>query len=601
MLTWEHLRDFKAKEYEEAADGWGEISNRARAAKDTVDSAMLAKLRSTEAGMAAGKALESLQGLSRNFQYIYAECGLIRTALNGFAAEIIASQRKLKAALDEARQLGFTVKPDGSVEYPVPTVVPFAPRRVSSDATTPVLTLPGGDESSNSNPGKAADIAARIGSAVRDAVEVDGRYRAVLAKLKAARGVGVDDKIWADAGQDLKDVRKAAGGFLKESAIPKGKSPAENKKWWDGLTQEQRDEYTALYPTNIGALDGIPSVVRDEANRLVLAEARPAVQQQLADLLKNEPEHYQMRLNPETGYPMGVQEATQKWKDWDKKRKGLEDSLKGIEVIQDRLNGKDEWGDLPDTYLLGFSPDGHGRAIVANGNPDTADHAAVYVPGTGANLAGLSGDIDRSADLWRAASVLAPDRNVSTITWLGYDAPQEILTDSPFSHYANDGAPAFNNFVDGLKASNGTTSGGHLTTVAHSYGTTLVGSAARQGDLNADDVVFAGSPGVQVGSAAEMDVPKGHVWNEEAKGDLVPSIGRFGHGGTQRTDSGVMMFVTPSDEQFGANQMSTDTTGHSDYWKMNKDPKTRHPHASMSLRNQAAVIAGIYEEVQRAD
>ena len=56
-------------------------------------------------------------------------------------------------------------------------------------------------------------------------------------------------------------------------------------------------------------------------------------------------------------------------------------------------------------------------------------------------------------ELWRQASSEAPDVSVSTITWLGYDAPQNIVTDSPFEHYAYDGAPAYRQFMDGLDTS----------------------------------------------------------------------------------------------------------------------------------------------------
>ncbi|MFF4602705.1 alpha/beta hydrolase [Streptomyces sp. NPDC001339] len=599
VITWQQLRDFKAQEYKDAAEGWAEVSSRARAAKDRVDSEMLAKLRDTQSGDTASDAISDLEQLSRNFQYIHTECGLIRTALNGFASELAGPQRKLKSALDEAQQLGFTVKPDGSVQYPAS--VPFAADTGGTAVPgAPIPFFPGKAEGGgNLNKGRAEDIAERIAAAVRDAVEVDGRYRSVLTKLKAARGLKVDDSVWADAGQDLKDVRKAAGGFLKESDIPKDKSPADNKKWWESLTQEQREEYTALYPASIGALDGVPSVVRDEANRVVLAEARGGMQLQLNSWLKKEPEHYQMRINPVTGLPMhGVLEPTRQWKDWNQKKEEIEGRLRGMKAIQNRFDSSDKEG-VPKAYLLGFREDGNGRAIIANGNPDTADHTAVYVPGTGSNLAGIQGDISRMTDLWRAAVPMTGGQKVSTITWLGYDAPQDIVKDSPFSHYADDGAPAFNKFIDGLNASNGTEAGGHLTTIGHSYGTTLIGSAARQGDLNADDVVLAGSPGVQVGKATDLDVPKGHVWNEEADWDFVPDIGAFGHGGAQwKVGGGV--FISPSDDVFGANQMSTDTTGHSDYWKWKFDPETGRTQPTESLRNQAAVVVSQYEEVQRA-
>ncbi|CAM5236371.1 hypothetical protein SCALM49S_01806 [Streptomyces californicus] len=49
--------------------------------------------------------------------------------------------------------------------------------------------------------------------------------------------------------------------------IPQDKDPAERKRWWDGLSEEQRQEYLKVAPDLIGDLDGIPAVMRDEANR----------------------------------------------------------------------------------------------------------------------------------------------------------------------------------------------------------------------------------------------------------------------------------------------------------------------------------------------
>ncbi len=305
-----------------------------------------------------------------------------------------------------------------------------------------------------------------------------------------------------------------------------------------------------------------------------------------------------------TSGPVASKVYTDEWVEWNKKYgdryRQLDGSLKGMASIEKRFEatGKNE---LPEAYLLGFKPDGNGRAILANGNPDTAAHQAVYVPGTTANLKNIQGDLDRMGALWQEAQSAAGGKPVSTVTWLGYDAPQDIVKDSPFSHYANDGAPAYNQFMDGLDASHTGDSEPHRAAIGHSYGTTLIGSAARQGDLNADDVIFAGSPGVQVGSADQMDVPKGHVWNEEADGDKVPDIGRYGHGGNQwRYRGGVM--INPSDDLFGAQQMNTgedgwegrktdSAEGHSEYWK----PK------STSLFNQAQVVAGEYDNVHLED
>jgi hypothetical protein len=92
-----------------------------------------------------------------------------------------------------------------------------------------------------------------------------------------------------------------------------------------------------------------------------------------------------------------------------------------------RLNATGEDG-LPPAYLLGFdvTGEGDGRVIVASGNPDTADHTSVHVPGTGTGLEGIGGDVERGDTVWRESQALAPGQSVSTVTWFDYDAPDGI-------------------------------------------------------------------------------------------------------------------------------------------------------------------------------
>ncbi|MEK8109345.1 alpha/beta hydrolase [Micromonospora sp. M12] len=45
--------------------------------------------------------------------------------------------------------------------------------------------------------------------------------------------------------------------------------------------------------------------------------------------------------------------------------------------------------------------------------------------------------------------------------------------------------------------------------LGHSYGSLVVGVAAREHGLAADALVFVGSPGVGVSHAAELGVPSG--------------------------------------------------------------------------------------------
>ncbi|MFD3922402.1 alpha/beta hydrolase [Streptomyces sp. NPDC058595] len=579
------LKGFRPAEYEEAAGGYRTTGDMAGAAKDTINNRISAGVNSRLRGEAATAALRELRSLASNFHYAQTECALVSTALDGFAFDMAAAKRKLDAAIEDARADNCTVGQDGSVGYP-------AGRKPGAEKNEPGGTVSGsagGSPASGAleqqaagahpNPyyGRAMAYANRIADALREATDADAKWAPKLTALKADDDLTVSKADWADAQSDMGGVREAGQGYLDSlPQAPKDGTPAANAEWWKKLGPEEQAAWLALRPDMVGALDGLPATVRDEANRVVLEEKHGQLRMELDSMPR--PPANEWTWITAGGYPSKVH--TDEWMAWHNKYgdryEQLNKSLKGMDSIRDRFDRTGERG-LPEAYLLGFSPEGNGRAIVANGNPDTADHQAVYVPGTTSNLGGVGGDIGRMENVWRVADG-AGNGSVSTITWLGYDAPQDIVKDSPFSHYADDGAPAYNRFLDGLDASRTADSDPHRTAIGHSYGTTLIGSAARQGDLNVDDVILAGSPGVQVSHADQLDVPAGHVWNQEAEGDVVPDIGRFGHGGSDWNG----LFTIPSDERFGANQLRTDTEGHSDYWKEGTD----------SLRNQGLVVAG---------
>ncbi|MFG3244513.1 alpha/beta hydrolase [Streptomyces sp. NPDC086796] len=586
------LRAFKPSEYEGAADAYRTTGDMASAAKDTIDNQICAGIRNQLEGEAATAATRELQELSKNFHYVQTECGLASTALNGFAFDMAAAKQRLEAAIEDAHADHCTVNANGSVTYP-------AGRKPGEEKTADGGTVTGSTGGSptsdalerqaasihpNPHYGRAMAYANRVADALKEATDADEKWAPKLRALTADDDLKVSKRDWADAQSDMGGVREAGKSYLDSlPEPPRDGSPKDNASWWNGLSPEEQAAWLSLRPDTVGALDGLPSPVRDEANRVVLSEKQGELQLELDSIPK--PPANEWTWIPAGQLPSKVH--TDEWMAWYNKYgdryEQLNKSLNGMQSIQERFDQTGEEG-LPEAYLLGFNAEGNGRAIVANGNPDTADHQAVYVPGTTSNLGGIGGDIGRMVNVWRVADASPGNDSVSTITWLGYDAPQSIVKDSPFSHYANDGAPAFNQFLDGLDASHTGDSDPHRTAIGHSYGTTLIGSAARQGDLNADDVILAGSPGVQVSKAEQLDVPTGHVWNQEADGDPVPDIGRYGHGGTDWDGP----WTIPSDERFGANQMTTDTEGHSDYWKEGTD----------SLWNQGQVVAGNSDEVK---
>lgn len=593
-LTWAALREVRCAELEEAADGWGRVSNRADAARDRIEGQLLPGLRDTQKGEAVGAAVGRLRRLGMNFQYIYTECGLLRTTLNSLAHEIKTQQRVLQGALDDAAALKFTVHADGSVTYPAAGegLVDGKPLAggTASGIPNPGMVTPSGLVAPNPNAGKAQDIADRVAQAVRTAADADWRYTRILRSLKAQEGLDVPAATWTDAAADAAAVRQAAGSYLKD-AIPHDASPAERKKWWAGLTDEQREEYLAVYPDRIGNLDGLPALVRDAANR----------------------DNLQLLMGKLEG-------------------RGDEDSatkLAALREIDRQLRTVPKVGEPP-MYLLGIGDQGNGRAIVSYGNPDTARNVAAYVPGLNTSLDEefATNDLKRARDL----SIISNrhGESAAVIAWLGYDAPQspdglESLSVAADGR-AEDGGVAFREFMGGVQAANGN-SDPHMTAIGHSYGSRTVGAATQNsgGLPGVDDIVFVGSPGVGVDSADELGVGRDHVFVGAAANDVVtklpskdeavlgaaemliggPAAAYVFGGLLDRGDDDVWFGKDPASEAFGARRFEVGdgppligTQGitadaHSEYF----DPEVDRA----SVENMALIAAGRANRIQREE
>ncbi|MFC8971428.1 alpha/beta hydrolase [[Kitasatospora] papulosa] len=493
-LTWAQLRDVKCAELEGAADGWGKSSNRADAARDRIEQQLLTGLRDTQEGEAAQAAVARLRQLGRNFQYVYTECGLLRTTLNSLAHEMRTQQRALTEALEDAAALKFTVHANGSVTYPAggEGLVDGAPLRggTASSSGTSGLMPPSGLVAPNPHAAKAQDIADRVCGAVRVAAEIDWRYAGILRRLKAEEGLKVPASTWKDAAGDAAEVRDAAGAYLKD-AIPHDASPEARRDWWAGLTQEQREEYLAVYPDQIGNLDGIPALVRDAANRDNL--------QLLIGKLEGRDDEKSMT------------------------------QLAGLREIDRQLGA----GSQPPMFLLGIGDEGNGRAIVSFGNPDTAKNVAAYVPGLGTSLDRdfAENDLKRARDTAIGAAEMSPDSPTASMVWLGYDAPQIDFNDVAGSFdvagegAARLGASRYSEFMAGLSATN-EHEDPHMTAIGHSYGSLTVGLAARERGAipGADDIILVGSPGTGARSADELGVGREHVFVGAAENDPVTEL-----------------------------------------------------------------------------
>ncbi|WP_223160763.1 alpha/beta hydrolase, partial [Salinispora cortesiana] len=160
----------------------------------------------------------------------------------------------------------------------------------------------------------------------------------------------------------------------------------------------------------------------------------------------------------------------------------------------------------------------------------------------------------------------APDKRTSAVYWYGYDAPDEILPDAGLDSYAEGGGPVLDTFQSGLRATHDGGIPPHNTVLGHSYGSTVIGHAARGSDsFDADTVVFVGSPGVGVDHASELTgVRPDQVWATTAKHDIIGRVPDWVHGND------------PSELDFGARVFASDpgnpddeAATHSAYWNPN--------------------------------
>lgn len=588
-LTWQQLRDLKLSEFEQAGDAWHQVSGRSDSDRVRVDRAMSTKLRDTQESESAAAALGRLQRLSRNFQYLHGECGLVRTALNGLAADLAEPQTQLKQALADAAAHNLTVHEDGSVSYPAAEVadltgakkeapggtvhgssrLPLEPPGFGAHGQSPLYPGYSGLKPLNPNALKAQDVADRVARAVRSASEIDARYAKTLNGLKAEKGLDVTEATLKDLARDTADVRSTAGAHLLE-AMPQDKSPAEYKAWWDGLSDEQRQEYLEIAPDLIGGLDGIPAVARDEANRNYL--------------------------------PVLIDELAHKGGD------DAETKLDALRMIQDKLHEPSR----PPMFLLGIGDEGNGRAIVAYGNPDTSRNVSAYVPGLSTKLNDefVKDTMKRAQDT--AVGARRVDPSSAAIVWLGYDAPQNV--DVMSTGDAERGAPAYNRFMTGLSATNENTDP-HVTAIGHSYGSLTVGTAAKQsgGIPGVDDIILLGSPGVGVDKAQDLGVGKEHVFVGSAENDpvthlptktevaLAGPIGSLIYGDVfDWGDDDIYFGKDPSSAAFGAQRFKVDDgphpilelggfDAHSQYFTPEKD--------QVSADNIATIVAGHPEDI----
>lgn len=331
-----------------------------------------------------------------------------------------------------------------------------------------------------------------------------------LATMIGALGLGVFNN----------HVNYSASGASKPTLPPAGASEQQVASWWSQQSEANKKWLIEHYPEKIGNLNGVDGASRNKANRIVL-------DQKLADL----PGEI-ARLDAEAA---NAPSPAAREKILERKAK-LQHELDELTVVQQTLKkGADpdtgKGGDGVPRQLLGLDTSGRNvKAIVAQGDVDTADHVGVVVPGLNTNVKNTLDDYDNraSAMMRSAINQVKTGETVAMVEYLGYDAPQNKL-EVLGTGYAEEGAVGLAGFLNGMDASREHGAGdAHMTLFGHSYGSTTSGMAAtlvNEGVV--DDIVLAGSPGAGVQHVSEYHVPEGHAWVSAAPYpyDVVQGLG----------------------------------------------------------------------------
>lgn len=430
----------------------------------------------------------------------------------------------------------------------------------------------------------------------------DGPRRPWNPRWRPGEAAPTDVQVAADEILHQRDSRMSAADMVH----PLGTGPEavalarQNAAWWAGLEEAQRQIMVQAYPQEIGNAEGIPSAVRDHANREVLRQhAREAAEVQAKIDAGQKPtpkeEAFLVRINR-------------------------------LETAMQRADDASQSAGEGRPLLLALDIGafgGDGRALVSFGaDPYTADSVSWYVPGLGSQLDKLDYIMHCALNIQQSVHAENPSLSSASIAWLGYDAPngsasarvagttlaqrggEMLYTDvSTFTAvrdaFAGDGSHFKANHIFG-----------------HSYGSTTTSYAGVDGRLapHVTTVTLVGSPGTgSLQHAGDFGLDEGRVFVVSSSRDFVTGLGGRTPGSMGRFGTG--LGTDPAMDTFGARRVSgefpasmdrKDTlTTHNAYFDFleTDGPGTRqwlvtpsHAVRTESLTNIGRIAAGNYDD-----
>lgn len=434
----------------------------------------LADLRADWRGTAASAAITKAEANLDQQEELRARLQAVQSTLQTGGSHLSSTRRGLLMLVDTLRATGWRVADDGTCTPP-----PYLP---------PVFT------------GLALAWTAVLKKLLSQYDEID---RSTAAAITSA----LDGPVPQTPPGTLGDPRGLPGTETE---------PEDVKRWWDSLSQTEKDQLIADHPPELGNLNGIPAEVRDKVNQAVMTDDLARVRDVAA---RHGVSENDVVADPGR-YGLTQTDATRFY--------NARRTSEGLA----HQRGSNPKNPRP-VMLWGYQPladNGQGRAAIAIGNPDTARNTAVIVPGTGSSVRDgwLADGHNDAINLYDQSKLADPDDQTAVLMWMGYDAP-DGFTDLRIANpdLARAGGDLLAADVNGLSATH--TGPSHVTVVGHSYGSTTVADAFAGSGMRANDAVLIGSPGTDLArSAAEFHLDGGRVYVGAASTDPVSWIGTPG-------------------------------------------------------------------------
>ncbi|WP_062649197.1 alpha/beta hydrolase [Streptomyces maremycinicus] len=321
-------------------------------------------------------------------------------------------------------------------------------------------------------------------------------------------------------------------------------APARLARFFASLSAPQRAALAQDYPLAVGNMNGAPAELRYRANRVALLQQ-----------IRLE----RARMHDDRLTPSGQQ-------------------------LAGRRMHRYESMSTADRQILAFDPDGSGRVAEVFGSLDRAERISVVVPGVDTDLLTFqrtnrkySAPVGMAQALWSAEREASPSTPTAVIAWADYTSPDGLGIDSATAMRAESGAVRLNALLNALPGS------APVSMFCHSYGSVVCGVAAHAMPDRVADIAVAGSPGMRVENAAQLDTDA-RVWAMRDADDWVQDVPHLEVGGLGHGED-------PMAREFGARVLSArEAKGHGGYFEPGTD----------SLRNFAEIGTGAYHSVECA-